>query len=78
VLEGTAIGGIFYPIMLDQLFKSSVGFAWGVRASAFVVLGTIIPGFFLMRTNPASTGEGVQLDWRSLLTDKPYLLMVLL
>ncbi|KAH9837960.1 uncharacterized protein C8Q71DRAFT_755378 [Rhodofomes roseus] len=42
VLMGSSIGGAVYPIMLNQLFNHGVGFAWGVRAAAFMTLGMLI------------------------------------
>jgi hypothetical protein len=38
--------------MLNHLFKDRTGFAWGVRASAFIVLGLLIPANFLMTARP--------------------------
>lgn len=29
--SGSSIGGVIYPIMLNQLFNGKAGFAWGVR-----------------------------------------------
>ena len=31
---GSSIGGVIYPIMLNQLFNGKAGFAWGVRLVA--------------------------------------------
>jgi hypothetical protein len=40
-----------FPIMLNKLFDNpSVGFAWGVRASTFMVLGLLVVGNLLMST----------------------------
>lgn len=38
VVSGSSIGGIIFPIMHNQLLHSSVGFAWTVRISGFMVL----------------------------------------
>lgn len=38
VTSGSSCGGIVFPIMLNKIFERS-GFAWGVRAAAFLILG---------------------------------------
>lgn len=71
---GSAIGGIFFPIMLNQLFKGSVGFQWGVRASGFVALGMLILANILMSDNPkALKKDKPPLNIRAILTDAPYM-----
>jgi hypothetical protein len=51
VVCGTSIGGVIWPIMLKKLFaKPSVGFAWGVRATTFMMLACLATGNLLMRT----------------------------
>ncbi|KAI0057037.1 MFS general substrate transporter [Artomyces pyxidatus] len=77
VITGSSIGGIVFPIMLNQLFSSSVGFAWGVRASAFMVLGCLVAANFLMTPRAAVTsGKGPKPNIKSLLLDIPYLLAI--
>ncbi|KAF8596146.1 MFS general substrate transporter [Ceratobasidium sp. AG-I] len=49
VTSGSSCGGIVFPIMLNKIFERS-GFAWGVRATAFVILAALIAGNLLMRT----------------------------
>ena len=72
---GSSVGGIIFPIMLNQLFKGSAGFAWGVRASAFVVLGLLVLTNLLMTTNPAVHTQGKpKPDLRGILTDAPYMI----
>ncbi|KIJ65812.1 hypothetical protein HYDPIDRAFT_174676 [Hydnomerulius pinastri MD-312] len=77
VVTGSSVGGIFFPIMLNQLFKSSAGFQWGVRASAFVVLGLLVIANLLISDNP-SVNKHVQSkpSMRTILTDIPYLLSI--
>ncbi|EED79152.1 predicted protein [Postia placenta Mad-698-R] len=41
ILAASSCGGIVYPIMLNQLIHSSVGFPWAVRATAFLTLGML-------------------------------------
>ena len=51
------MGGIIFPIMLNQLFHNSVGFAWGVRASAFLILGLLVIANLIMSPRPPSGGK---------------------
>ena len=75
--SGSSVGGIIFPIMLNRLFKSSTGFQWGVRYSAFMVLGMLLFANLLMRPNPhASTTERPKVNFRQMMTDIPYLITV--
>ncbi|KIJ37797.1 hypothetical protein M422DRAFT_781574 [Sphaerobolus stellatus SS14] len=74
---GSSIGGIIFPIMLNQLFKSRVGFHWGVRASAFIVLGMLIVANLLMSAKSSRAGPRVNPDIKGIITDVPYLLAIL-
>lgn len=47
--SGSSIGGVVYPIMLDQLQKK-VGIAWATRALGFVCFGTICISVAIMRS----------------------------
>ncbi|EIM82299.1 MFS general substrate transporter [Stereum hirsutum FP-91666 SS1] len=72
--SGAALGGVIFPIMLNRLFHGSVGFRWGVRASGFLVLALLIPGIFLMTTNPLMDGTNKpKPEMIGILTDVPYL-----
>jgi hypothetical protein len=63
--------------MLNQLFKSSAGFQWGVRVSAFIVLGMLIFANLLMKAKPpAKAAEGPKTDLKGIMTDKPYLISI--
>jgi MFS family permease len=42
--SGSSLGGIAYPIMLNHFFSDSIGFAWGVRISAFISLALLVVG----------------------------------
>ncbi|KAI0057034.1 MFS general substrate transporter [Artomyces pyxidatus] len=78
VISGSSLGGVMLPIMLNHLLSSSVGFAWGVRASAFLVLGVLIAANLLMTPRPSiSANKAPKADVKSLLLDLPYMLMVL-
>ncbi|TFY78804.1 hypothetical protein EWM64_g5208 [Hericium alpestre] len=75
---GSAIGGIFFPIMLDQLFHGETGYAWGVRASAFIVLALLALANVLMTTDPAmSAYQKPKPDIKGFLRDGPYILLIL-
>jgi len=75
--SGSSIGGVIFPIMLNRLFKSSAGFQWGVRASAFIVLGMLLFANLLMKPRPhASTTKSPKVDLRQIMTDVPYLITV--
>ena len=51
VVCGSGCGGIVYPIMVNHLISgSSIGFAWGVRATGFLTLGLLAIAQLLMRT----------------------------
>ena len=76
VVTGAAIGGVVFPIMLNQLFdERSVGFRWGVRASAFVVAAMLGVAILTMRENPAAMDRnkpkpdlrGIFADWTFLM-----------
>lgn len=80
-LVGSSFGGIVYPIMLNQLFKGSAGFAWGVRASAFLTMFLLLVANCIMRTRPlradGSSGTKVAPDPKAdvlkALRDVPYM-----
>lgn len=78
VITGSSVGGIIFPIMLNNLFENpKVGFAWGVRASAFVCLGLLIPANLLMTTaRPTKVQKLPPPKLSVLLTDAPYILGV--
>jgi hypothetical protein len=74
--SGSSVGGIIYPIMLNNLFNSSVGFAWGVRASAFLTLGLLAVANYLMSAKPQGDIAGRRKPrLRDILTDTPFMLV---
>ncbi|KAJ7584045.1 MFS general substrate transporter [Mycena floridula] len=76
VVAGSSVGGVVFPIMLNQLFEDPSGFKWGVRASAFVVLVLLVLANLLMATNKAAlvNREQPKPDLKATLTDVPYLI----
>src|SRR5438270_2921027 len=78
-VAGSSLGGVCYPIMLKRLFDS-VGFGWGVRAVAFLMLGCLIVANFLVRSRLAPPGwtKGRQLFDLSALKEPVFCLVVVL
>ncbi|KAI0043848.1 MFS general substrate transporter [Auriscalpium vulgare] len=76
VSSGVPAGGIIFPILLNQVFQTSVGFAWTVRASAFLVLGMLVAANLLMSSYPpvAKVGQ-VKAGVLWLFKDIPYMLL---
>jgi len=65
VASSVSIGGALFSIMFNLFFHGRVGFAWGVRIGAFIVLGLYTAGILLFfeprapRTNsPGASAEG--------------------
>jgi len=52
VMSGSCLGAIIYPIMLNNLFNGKVGFAWGVRATAFMDIGLLVLANMIMKAKP--------------------------
>ena len=74
---GNSIGGVIFPIMLNKLFNGSAGFAWGVRASAFIVLGLLLLANILMSPrNAVTSGEKPKPNLASYFTDWPYIFTI--
>ncbi|TFY55681.1 hypothetical protein EVJ58_g8095 [Rhodofomes roseus] len=80
VMTGSGVGGVIYPIMLNRLVTGSAGFAWGVRATAFLTLGLLAIANAIMTTrlpNARQRGPGTKPDMKAIMTDGPYWLYVL-
>ncbi|KAG9074018.1 hypothetical protein FS749_014467, partial [Ceratobasidium sp. UAMH 11750] len=57
VLTGSSCGGIVFPTMLNKIIQKA-GFGWGVRSTAFVVLGCLVASNFMMKTRlPPKTNQ---------------------
>ncbi|VDB99736.1 unnamed protein product [Peniophora sp. CBMAI 1063] len=77
VFLGNSIGGVIFPIMLNKLFNGSAGFAWGVRASAFIVLGLLLLANVLMHPrNAITSSEKPKPNLASYFTDWPYIFTI--
>ncbi|KAL0565459.1 hypothetical protein V5O48_016566 [Marasmius crinis-equi] len=78
VISGSSVGGVIFAIMLNHLFVNpNIGFAWGVRASAFVVLGLLVVANLLMTSDPPKIRRPDPPRLSVLLTDPPYVAGVL-
>ncbi|TFK37091.1 major facilitator superfamily domain-containing protein [Crucibulum laeve] len=80
VIAGSSIGGCVYPILLNNVFQTSAGFAWGVRAVAFLDMGMLLIGNLLMRTRlPPKKYQGNEGSriLKEVVTDVPYLIFML-
>lgn len=78
VVSGSSVGGVCFPIMLNNLFEKQ-GFAQGVRASGYLILGCLAVANCLITTRlppfkqrPAHMQ--VRPDIKSIVTDVPYLI----
>ena len=80
-LTGSALGGIIWPIFLNQLLLKNVGFAWTVRASAFIVLGFLCLANILVRPRSSLArtrlSSAPRVSLLLLLRDLPYMLLML-
>ncbi|KAF8575182.1 MFS general substrate transporter [Ramaria rubella] len=61
VVAGSSLGGVVYPIMLQQL-KDRVGFPWAVRISGFVTLACLIIAGFTIRTRLPTHKDTIKLS----------------
>ncbi|CAL1703585.1 unnamed protein product [Somion occarium] len=73
VLTGSSFGGIVHPIMHNQLFHGKTGFAWGVRASAFLILGLLVIGNCLMTIRLPPKRNGPKPKFSAIFRDIPYM-----
>jgi len=65
-----------YPIMLNHLFNSSVGFAKGVRASAYLTTGLLVVANCLMSAKPRRDITGrPKAKLGDIIIDRPYVLV---
>ncbi|KAF8192999.1 major facilitator superfamily domain-containing protein [Pholiota molesta] len=77
VIAGSSIGGVVYPILLNNVFSRASGFPWGVRAVAFMDLGLLIIANSIMRTRlppKSARGRDGEATIRSVLTDIPFII----
>ncbi|KAI0081372.1 MFS general substrate transporter [Panus rudis PR-1116 ss-1] len=77
VLTGSSIGGVIHPIMHNQLFHGKTGFAWGVRASAFMMGGLLVIANCLMSTRLPPKRHGPKAQLGTILRDIPYMVVTI-
>lgn len=63
--------------MLNQLVHGSVGFAWGVRASAFLTLGVVVLANIFMIPRPPKAKPHNKPRIGQLFLDFPYVLLII-
>ena len=56
VTSGSSFGGIVFPIMLQRLI-ASVGFAWAMRAAAFLIFGLLLVANLTIRSRLPPTPQ---------------------
>ncbi|KAM5362717.1 hypothetical protein ACJZ2D_012379 [Fusarium nematophilum] len=59
---GSATGGLVYPSMVRQLLPG-VGFAWAIRAIAFVQLGTLLVAGCFLKSRLPPRKSGPLVEW---------------
>ncbi|KAJ5797808.1 uncharacterized protein N7503_007104 [Penicillium pulvis] len=74
-VSGSSLGGIIYPIVLNQLI-GPLGFGWAVRVIGFIALGTLLIPIAVMRQRVKPPRARSLVDW-SAFTDVPYMTFVL-
>ncbi|KAG9119207.1 hypothetical protein FRC07_005859, partial [Ceratobasidium sp. 392] len=78
VFTGSSCGGMIFPIMLNNIIKRA-GFAWGVRATGFVVLACLVAANLMMKTRlPPKPKQSLssKSDFRGIVTHGVFLLTV--
>ncbi|OSX57639.1 hypothetical protein POSPLADRAFT_1049868 [Postia placenta MAD-698-R-SB12] len=79
-LLGSSCGSIVFPIMLNRLFYGRAGFAWGVRATAFLTLGLLLIACCLLRPRRSSRAkhrkQGALPPIKPVIMDVPYVLTI--
>lgn len=80
VQTGSSCGSIVFPIMLNRLFYGRAGFAWGVRATAFLTLGLLLIACCLLRPRRSSRAkhrkQGSLPPIKPVIMDVPYVLTI--
>lgn len=73
-VSGSSVGGIIYPIVLNQLI-GPLGFAWSVRVIGFIALGTLLIPIAVMKQRVKPPRARALIDW-SAFQDVPYMTFV--
>lgn len=79
ISSGTSLGGVIFPIMVNQLIKS-VGYAWAMRISAFLILFLLVIANLTVKTRVPPSPSLQQMSKKTLLQplkEVPMILLVL-
>ncbi|EIM80934.1 MFS general substrate transporter [Stereum hirsutum FP-91666 SS1] len=79
IFAGSSLGGVIFPIMLNKLINGRAGFAWGIRAAAFLSLGLLIIANLIMKPRlplKKDRSPDTVVPLKSILTDVAYLISV--
>ncbi|KAF8329279.1 major facilitator superfamily domain-containing protein [Amanita rubescens] len=78
VLAGGPLGAVVYTIMLNYMLNSSIGFAWSIRAAAFLSAALLLVGNLMITVppSPSVTASERKSSLKSM-RDWPYLLTVM-
>ena len=75
VIVGGSMGGIVYPILLNNVFKKHEGYEWGVRGVAFMDMGLLIIANLIMRTRlPPKKPSPTDPKLKDITRDIPFLI----
>ncbi|EED12119.1 monocarboxylate transporter, putative [Talaromyces stipitatus ATCC 10500] len=73
-VSGSSLGGVIYPIVLNQLI-GPLGFAWSVRVIGFIAFGTLLVPIAVMKQRVKPPRARALIDWSAFL-DLPYMTFV--
>ena len=48
-VAGSSIGGVVFPIALDKMLNSSLGFGWTIRIIGFIMIACLLPSVLAIR-----------------------------
>ncbi|KIM43683.1 hypothetical protein M413DRAFT_68867 [Hebeloma cylindrosporum] len=77
VISGSSLGGVIYPVLLNNIFQRTSGFKWGVRGVAFMDLCLLLIANFIMRTRlppKQKVTSGGDTTFSDVLKDVPFLI----
>jgi predicted MFS family arabinose efflux permease len=82
VIAGSSLGGVVYPVLLNNIFQRTSGFQWGVRSVAFMDLGFLVVANSIMRTRLPPKQRKMDnseptASMRTVLKDVPFLVYTL-
>lgn len=75
-LLGGPVGGVVYPLLLNHLIHGRVGYVWGVRIMAFIILGVLVLANALMIPKPSKLEPRKRPPVRELLKDFLYVILI--